>query len=205
VDDHTILRQGLTNLLNAAPDLEVSGASASVGEALVYVGSGLADVVLLDLDLGAERGTDFLVQARRNGFRGPVLVLTAAVPPSDRGILEENQVAAILSKDATVHQVADYIRAAVAAPGPLAVGRVASGEMAGRRAPEPPRLPDFSSRETRVLRLVVEGLSNKAIAAELESNEPVIKSVLQQLFRKTATRTRAQLVRFALEQFRSRW
>jgi DNA-binding NarL/FixJ family response regulator len=56
-----------------------------------------------------------------------------------------------------------------------------------------------------VLRMVVEGLANKEIAAHIGSNEPVVKAVLQQLFRKTGTHTRAQLVRVALEQHRGQW
>jgi two-component system nitrate/nitrite response regulator NarL len=58
-------------------------------------------------------------------------------------------------------------------------------------------------RETEVLRLLVQGLANKEIAASMEISESTVKNTIQQLFAKTGVRTRSQLVRVALEQYRS--
>jgi two-component system sensor kinase FixL len=60
----------------------------------------------------------------------------------------------------------------------------------------------LSGRETDVLRLLVQGLANKEIATRLDVSESTVKNTLQQLFAKTSVRTRAQLVRVALEQYR---
>lgn len=60
----------------------------------------------------------------------------------------------------------------------------------------------LTDRETEVLRSLVQGLANKEIATRLEVSESTIKNTLQQLFAKTNVRTRAQLVRVALEQYR---
>jgi PAS domain S-box-containing protein len=60
----------------------------------------------------------------------------------------------------------------------------------------------LNSRETEVLRLLVQGLANKEIAARMAISESTVKNTLQQLFAKTAVRTRAQLVRVALEHYR---
>jgi two-component system, LuxR family, sensor kinase FixL len=60
----------------------------------------------------------------------------------------------------------------------------------------------LSSRELDVLRLVVQGLANKEIAARMEISESAVKNTLQQLFAKTEVRTRGQLVRVALERYR---
>jgi PAS domain S-box-containing protein len=68
---------------------------------------------------------------------------------------------------------------------------------------EPPELPTMSARETEVLRLLVQGLANKEIAAQMEISESAVKNAIQQLFGKTGVRTRSQLVRVALEQYRS--
>lgn len=61
----------------------------------------------------------------------------------------------------------------------------------------------LSARETDVLRLLVQGLANKEIAARLEISESAVKNAIQQLFGKTGVRTRSQLVRVALEQYRN--
>jgi DNA-binding CsgD family transcriptional regulator/PAS domain-containing protein len=61
----------------------------------------------------------------------------------------------------------------------------------------------LTARETEILRLVVQGLANKEIAAKMTISESTVKHTLQQLFTKTGVRTRGQLVRVALEQYRS--
>jgi two-component system sensor kinase FixL len=77
--------------------------------------------------------------------------------------------------------------------------------------PDPPAPPPFDVLETRValtsrdvdvLRLLVQGFANKEISARLEVSESVVKNALQQLFAKTGVRSRSQLVRVAIEQFR---
>jgi two-component system sensor kinase FixL len=60
----------------------------------------------------------------------------------------------------------------------------------------------LSGRETDVLRYLVQGMANKEIAARMDISESTVKNTLQQLFAKTDVRTRAQLVRVALEQYR---
>ena len=60
----------------------------------------------------------------------------------------------------------------------------------------------LSDREMEILRLLVQGLANKEIAARMDISESTVKNALQQLFAKTGVRTRAQLVRVALEQYR---
>src|SRR5580658_1497057 len=81
-------------------------------------------------------------------------------------------------------------------------------EEAGLTSPNSPSaeqrdLPVLNARETEVLRLLVQGFANKEIAARMEISESAVKNAIQQLFGKTGVRTRSQLVRVALEQFRS--
>jgi len=61
----------------------------------------------------------------------------------------------------------------------------------------------LNGRDTDVLRLLVQGLANKEIAARMEMSESTVKNTIQQLFAKTGVRTRSQLVRVALERYRS--
>jgi PAS domain S-box-containing protein len=63
--------------------------------------------------------------------------------------------------------------------------------------------PALNNRESDVLRFLVQGLTNKEIASRLGVSESVVKNTLQQLFSKTSVRTRSQLVRIALEQYRN--
>jgi DNA-binding NarL/FixJ family response regulator len=65
-----------------------------------------------------------------------------------------------------------------------------------------PRTRKLTEREEQVLRGVFEGMANKQIADRLQVSESSVKATLQQLFQKTGVRTRSQLVRIALEQYR---
>jgi PAS domain S-box-containing protein len=70
-------------------------------------------------------------------------------------------------------------------------------------ASDHPDAASLNGRETEVLRSLVQGLANKEIAARMEISESAVKNTIQQLFAKTGVRTRSQLVRVALEQYRS--
>ena len=59
----------------------------------------------------------------------------------------------------------------------------------------------LTQREKQTLRLLIEGLANKEIAARLNISESAVKATLQMLFNKTGVRTRSQLVRIALERY----
>jgi two-component system, LuxR family, sensor kinase FixL len=74
---------------------------------------------------------------------------------------------------------------------------------AARSEPDHPERAALNARETEVLRLLVQGLANKEIAARMEISESAVKNTIQQLFAKTGVRTRSQLVRVALEQYRN--
>jgi PAS domain S-box-containing protein len=76
-------------------------------------------------------------------------------------------------------------------------------EVAPGPVAEPRELAGLNGRETDVLRLLVQGLANKEIAARMDISESTVKNSIQQLFAKTGVRTRSQLVRVALEQYRS--
>src|SRR4051794_21936009 len=106
IDDHTIFRQGLAKLLNAQPDLELRFHCGSVGEALLLLAAGVSDIVLLDVDLGAERGIDLLTRARQNGFQVPVLLLTGGVSTGEEQLLRNQGILGILRKDVSIEVLA---------------------------------------------------------------------------------------------------
>jgi len=69
LDDHALFREGLSRLLEGEPDLEMAACCASVGDATDVLRQRPIDLVLLDYDLGKERGFEFIPQARQLGFR----------------------------------------------------------------------------------------------------------------------------------------
>jgi DNA-binding NarL/FixJ family response regulator len=200
LDDHALFREGLARLLSAEPDFEVIAHCASVAGALEALSVQPVDLVLLDVDLGNERGLDFLSRARKHGFSGPVLVVTAGMSEGEAALLIGQGAAGIFLKRDSTQLLADGIRI-------VAGGRawIDQGYLTSLVGPRPEqRAPDRSAlteRERAVLRGVFDGLANKEIASRLGLSESSIKAVLQQMFDKTGVRTRSQLVRVALERY----
>ena len=202
LDDHALFRAGLARLLEAEPDLELVAHCSSVGEALQAVATATVDVVLLDFDLGKERGSDFLRLARERGFRGRILILTGRVSSFEVRQLIALGAAGVFLKLDPPELLAKAVRE-------VSAGRSWMDQALFRdvfRAPSSldgeARSKSLSPRERETMRYLLEGLSNKEIGARLQTSENAVKAVLQQLFNKTGVRTRSQLVRIALEQFR---
>src|SRR5258706_12223961 len=75
VDDHVLFREGAARLLTTEADFQVVAHCGSVEEAIQTLAGIAVDLVLLDLDLGKERGFDFFEPARKMGFQGPILIV----------------------------------------------------------------------------------------------------------------------------------
>jgi two-component system, NarL family, nitrate/nitrite response regulator NarL len=196
VDDHALFRESISRVLSTEADLEVEHC-ASIRDALQLLAQHTYDVVLLDHDLGGERASQFLPAARQTGFDGKVLVVTAWVSDTEGRRLLRQGVSGIFLKEGPLEQLTETIRT-VAAGGTWLDRPFASLE---GQAGEPSVTPVFNERQRKVLRFVLEGLSNKEIAWRLQISESYVKSILQSLFQKTGVRTRGQLVRVAFEQY----
>src|SRR5260370_34535955 len=83
VDDHTLFREGLARLLEAESGLLVVGHFSSASEALAAPELIAAQVILLDFDLGANRGLQFIRESKERGFTGKILMATARMSDLD--------------------------------------------------------------------------------------------------------------------------
>jgi DNA-binding NarL/FixJ family response regulator len=199
VDDHAVFRESVARALGAEPDLEVAHC-ATIGAALQMLGQQPINVVLLDHDLGAERASQFLPAARQLGFTGRVLIVTAWVSDTEARRLLRQGVSGIFVKENPLSVLAESIRAVQAGDTWLDQRYRNLAELEqGTDQPEPG--PRFNERQRKVLRFVLEGLSNKEIAWHLQISESYVKAILQSLFEQTGVRTRGQLVRVALEHY----
>jgi two-component system, NarL family, nitrate/nitrite response regulator NarL len=198
IDDHALFRESVARALENEPDLEMHHC-ASIRDALQILAQQQFDLVLLDHDLGNERASQFLPAARQVGFDGRVLVVTAWVSDNEARRLMRQGVAGIFLKQAPLKELTASIRT-VAAGGTLPDNRTDTPALAesgdGQSAASV-----FNERQRKVLRFVLEGLSNKEIAWRLQISESYVKAILQSLFQKTGVRTRGQLVRVAFEQY----
>ena len=201
LDDHAMFREGLARMLEKEPDLKVIGQSASSAEALAKLPASGASMILLDVDLGPERAVDFVLQARKKGFEGQILVLTAGVSGPEAVQLVQAGVAGILHKHHSTDVLCKVIRQVAAGESCLEKDYLNPlfRSIDRTRASAQPKLTE---RDKTVLRFIFQGMTNKEIAARLEISEGAVKASLRQLFEKLGVRTRAQVVKIALEQYR---
>ena len=198
VDDHSLFRESVSGALGAEPDIEIEHCG-SIREALDILSQRRFDLVLLDHDLGAERASQFVPAAREAGFEGRVLVVTAWVSENEARRLLRQGVSGIFLKRGPLEELKEAMRLVVQGGTFIdrSFGRIGSEGAADEAA------PIFNDRQRRVLRFVLEGLSNKEIAWRLQISESYVKAIVQSLFQKTGVRTRGQLVRVVFEQYES--
>lgn len=201
VDDHAVFRESLALALSRQPDLSVSHCG-SVSDALRVLAEKPVDVVLLDYDLGGENARRFHSAAREAGFGGRVLIVTAFVSDYEAKQLIHDGVAGIFLKEQPLDVLVEAIRAVADGGAWLDQRflRLLSGAQAHDPSERQPR--KLSERERGVLGGLLEGLSNKEIAAQLGISEPAVKTTFQRLFEKMGVRTRGHLVRIVLERYR---
>jgi DNA-binding NarL/FixJ family response regulator len=203
VDDHTLFREGAARLLGAEPGFEVVADCGSIEEALAILRQRHIDIVLLDFDLGQRDGTQFVRMAKEQRFEGKVLVVTAGLEERQAAELIRSGISGILMKHNSPASLVQGIRDVMA--GKLWFDQeLLQAAMSGSARPLPePQIGRFTQRERQVLSYVFEGLANKEIATQIGVSESSVKATLQQLFSKTGVRTRSQLVRIALEQYKN--
>jgi two-component system nitrate/nitrite response regulator NarL len=201
VDDHAMFREGLARSLEREADMKVVGQFSSSSESLRALSAASPDVVLLDVDLGAEKAVDFVIGARKAGFQGRILVITAGASNQEAVELIQAGVSGIMHKHHSTTDLCGAIRQVFRGEvcleenylGPLFRSVDRSRPATGVK---------LTDRDKMVLRLILKGLSNREISARLDITEGAAKASLQQLFGKLGVRTRAQLVKVALEQYR---
>ncbi|MGB0387615.1 MAG: response regulator [Ardenticatenaceae bacterium] len=198
VDDHPIVRQGLYQLLEIQDGIEVVGEAASGKEAIKLVAELLPDVVLMDLIMSEMGGVQATREVRKISPHTQVVVLTSY--HEDALIFPAVKAGALsyLLKSSLPEEVVDAIRAAARGEARLhsrIAGRLMQ-EVAGSR----PSVDILTPRELEVLKLIAQGLSNKAIAKKLFVSQKTVKTHVSNLLSKLQLTDRTQAAVYALRQ-----
>jgi len=204
IDDHALFREGMALLFEGEPGFAMIARCNSGSDAVEVLKKQDVDVILLDLDLGPEKGADFLDSLHTVAFKGKVLIVTAHVDERDIPNLIRKGISGILMKHSSpallLQGIRDAIDGKVWFDQSLLQRALIHSEQDEEHAPSGGELND---RDKKVLSFVFEGLSNKEIASRMHTSESAVKRSLRSLFQKNGVRSRSQLVRVALEQRRS--
>lgn len=204
VDDQMMVREGFSVLLNAQPDIEVVGEAVDGREAIAQVAALRPDVVLMDIRMPEVNGLEATREIVAADADAKVLVLTTF--DLDEYVYQALRAGAsgFLLKDASARQLGDAVRIVAAGEALLAPAvtkrLIAEFSRLGTpRAPAQDRVGDLTDRETEVLVLVAQGLSNAEIAAHLVVAESTVKTHVSRVLVKLGLRDRTQAAVFAYE------
>ncbi|QFQ99122.1 response regulator transcription factor [Streptomyces phaeolivaceus] len=204
-DDQQMVRQGFSVLLNTQPDIDVVGQAVHGLDAIDKVGALAPDVVLMDIRMPELGGIEATRRITTEHPHIRVLVLTTF--DLDEYVYEALRAGAsgFLLKDASADQLAEAVRVVAAGDALLAPGitrrLIAEFSRLGTtpRAPLKARVGDLTERETEVLSLIAQGLSNAEIAQRLVVAEQTVKTHVGRILVKLGLRDRTQAAVFAYE------
>jgi DNA-binding NarL/FixJ family response regulator len=204
-DDQDIVRAGFSALLDTQPDLTVVGSAGDGAEAVRVCREQRPDVVLMDVRMPLMDGIEAARQLTAEDDGGPrVLMLTTF--DLDEYVYDalSSGASGFLLKDVAAERLFDAVRVVAAGDALLApaVTRRLIGEFARLRprlAPRTDQLRELTARETEVLRLVAEGLSNGEIAERLVVSDETVKTHVSRVLMKLELRDRTQAVVAAYE------
>jgi DNA-binding NarL/FixJ family response regulator len=203
-DDQEVVRAGFAALLDTQPDIAVVGTASDGAEAVLLSREHRPDLVLMDVRMPGVDGIEATRQLLADGDGPRVLVLTTF--DLDEYVYDALAAGAggFLLKDVTAERLFDAVRVVAAGEALLApaVTRRLIAEFARlrpRRPSSPHRLGSLTARETEVLRLVAEALSNAEIAERLVVSEETVKTHVSRVLGKLGLRDRTQAVVVAYE------
>ncbi|MEW2268949.1 response regulator transcription factor [Streptomyces griseofuscus] len=205
-DDQTVVREGIVMLLGLLPGVEVIGAAGDGEEAVRLVGELAPDVVLMDLRMPRCDGVEATRRIREQYPGTQVVVLTTYA--DDESLFPALRAGArgYLTKDAGGEEIVRAVESVLSGEAGLSpsvqrrlLERLSQAEPQSVAVmPTPPVPPDgLTVRETEVLVLIAEGLSNQEIAHRLHVSNATVKTHINNLFAKTGLKDRAQAVRYA--------
>lgn len=194
VDDHVLVREGLREILSVEPDLEVVGEAANSEQALAEIGLRKPDVALLDVEIPGIGAADTVRGIRRLSPGTRVLVLSMYDGPQLLRQLLSVGICGYLLKSVDRHELVAAIRSVYYAPQRvvLSVSRESLAQAQGTTDAV------LSARETEVLGLVSQALSNGQVASRLHITEATVKRHLRNVFAKLGAVSRIDAVNKAI-------
>jgi DNA-binding NarL/FixJ family response regulator len=203
-DDQGMVRTGFTVFLSGQPDIEVVGEAANGREAVERASALRPDVVLMDVRMPVMNGLEATRELLSRGGAPKVLILTTF--DLDDYVYEALRAGAsgFLLKDASAAQLVEAVRVVAAGEALIAPGITKRlihefAKLGGSRPVTGKRPVELTERETEVLTLVAQALSNQEIADKLFVAEQTVKTHVGRVLMKLGLRDRAQAIVFAYE------
>ncbi|NJD35202.1 MAG: response regulator [Betaproteobacteria bacterium] len=204
VDDHTLFRKGLAELLEQRGTIKVAGIAGNADDACRLLAEAQPDVIITDLNMPPNGGLSLLRQLVADGWHGPVLILTVSDAEDDLAAALQAGAKGYLLKDMEPEDVVDAVQRAVRGETVVApamtlklVNLLPGGNAAATKADT---LKLLTAREREILQQLSQGLSNKAIARVLDISHDTVKLHVKHILAKLNLSSRVAAAVFAVEQ-----
>ena len=205
VDDHSLCRRGLTELLTQRYGIQVVGATDNIAELEEVLREHKPDLLVMDLRMEPLDGLQIIERLRKDGDETPVVMLTMSDAEADLAAAMRAGVRGYLLKDMAPDDVADAIRRI--AGGEMVVAPAMTMKMIGimqhgdKERGYQNSLKQLTDREREILQLLAGGESNKAIAMTLGISNDTVKQHVRHILNKLNLTSRVEAaVMYAVEQ-----
>lgn len=199
-DDHSMIREGLKQLLELDYNLKVVAEAADGNETLKKLDEYNVDVLLLDINMPNMNGLEALKHIRVNNFNTKVLILTihneidyllkAVDIGCDGYVLKDSDSNLLRKAIYTVYEGEKFIQPSLTPM--LNAGLISRAEI-------DPKLNELTRREMEILKLIAEGLFNKEIGLKLDISERTVKNHVSNIFKKIEVSDRTQAAVYAIK------
>ena len=194
VDDHPLLRKGVSQLLELEDDIEVIGEASSGQDAIRQAQELNPDLILLDLSMKGMDGIETLGALRDAGVESRIVVFTVSDDRTDVVSALKSGADGYLLKDTEPEALVDNIRQACSGKMVLSeqLTEVLAMSFRNERQQQGPDLTSLTRRELQILKYIAEGMSNKLIGRKLDIAESTVKVHVKHLLKKLGLRSRVE-------------
>jgi len=198
VDDHSVVREGIKQIVSKHPDMIVAGEASNYGEFLNLISKNDYDIILLDISMPGRSGLDILNQIKKQRPNLPVLILS--IYPEEQLALRTLKIggSGYLTKESAPEELVDAIRKVASG------GRYISLSLAEKLTfyindnIEKPLHEKLSNREYQVMCMIASGKTTKEIAKELSLSVNTISTNRARILKKMKMKTNAELTFYAI-------
>lgn len=200
IDDHTLFRKGLAELLEHGGKVRVLGAAASLDQARPLLAE-RPDAILIDLHMPGQHGVAAIAELRAAGVAAPILALTVSEEEEDMAAALRAGARGYLLKSMEPDEVVEAIQRAVR--GEIVVAPAMTAKLVGMLSAKEPAAPSLldqlTQREREILTHLSRGKSNKTIARELNISTETVKLHVRNVLAKLNLSSRVEAAVFAVE------
>lgn len=203
VEDHPVVAEGLSSLLEAYPEITIAGIAASVAEVAPVIEQAAADVAVVDFHLPDGTANDAIDRVRSRSPSTAIVIISADDSDDPLRAFIEKGASGYLMKSASAAEILQVIRAAATGetcvPAGILVRTMDLYRTGAQQRAQQEMLASLTSRERQILTLMAQGGDNRTVAGSLHISYATVRTHVRSILLKLGARSRLEAVAKARE------